>query len=194
MLEIMLVIPFVLFALLVRATQYSWKLLFLLLLVGPFLATALNIAGGVAFTNIGGLPPSFRDWVSYILTMYLLILPMAIIYPRSACVAILALLGWTVYERSSGSRNEDRNWRILIATGIGTAAGALFAMLIFLAYQNSAFVNFVSAGDITSRGLPPLVVSTSIITGAVDGALIAIFGLKSARRDQIDGAIAGATT
>jgi hypothetical protein len=193
-LEVMLLIPFVLFAFLVLATRYSWKLIFLLLLVGPFLATALLIAGAAAFTDIGGLPPSFRDWVSFILTMYLLILPMAIIYPRSACVAILALLGWTVYERSLGPRNDDRNWRILIATGIGIAAGALFALLIFLAYRNSAFADFVAAGDITSRRLPPLAVPTSILTGAVDGALIAIFGVKSARRDQIVGAVAGATT
>ncbi len=194
MLDVVLVIPFVLFAFLVRATRYSWRFLFLLLFVGPFIATALNIAGGVVFTDIGGLPPSFRDWVSLILTMYLLILPMAIIYPRSACVAILALLGWTVYERSLGSRNDYRAWRILIATGIGTAAGALFALLIFLAYQNSAFVDFVSAGDITSRGLPPLAVSTSILTGAVDGAFIAIAGVKSIRPKPLDRAVESATT
>ncbi len=194
MLLVTLVIPFVLFAFLVRATRYSWRLLFLLLLVGPFIATALNIAGGVVFTDIGGLPPSFRDWVSFILTMYLLILPMAVIYPRSACVAILALLGWTLFEGSLGSQTEDRSWRFLIATGIGTAAGALFALLIFLAYQNSAFVDFVSAGDITSRGLPPLAVSTSILTGAVDGALIAIAGVKSIRPKHLGAAAESATT
>jgi hypothetical protein len=190
----MLLIPFVLFAFLVLAMRYSWKLIFLLLLVGPFLATALLIAGAVAFTDIGGLPPSFRDWVSFILTMYLFIFPMAIIYSMSACIAILALFGWTAYERSSLSRTEDRARQIFTATGLGTAAGALFALLIFLAYRNSAFVDFVAAGDITSRGLPPLAVPMSILTGAVDGALIAIFGVKSPRRDQIDGAIAGATT
>jgi hypothetical protein len=192
MLEVILVIPFVLFVFLVRVTQYSWKLFFVLLLVGPFIATAVLIAGGVAFTDIGGLPPSFLDWVSFILTLYLLILPMAVIYPRSACVAILALLGWAVYERSLRSRAEDRAWRILIATGIGTTAGALFALLIFLAYQNSAFVEFVSAGDITSRGLPPLAVPMGILTGAVDGALIAILGAKGFRPKHLRGAVESA--
>ena len=193
MLEVMLVIPFVLFAFLVRATRYSWRLFFLLLVVGPFIATALLIAGVIVFTNIGGLPPSFRDWISFILTMYLLILPMAVIYPRSACVAILALLASSAYELSSWSRTEDGVRRILVGAGFGAAGGVLFALLTLLAYQSSTFVDFVSAGDITSRGLPPLAVPTSIITGAVDGALIAMAGVKGSRPKHLDGAVESAT-
>src|SRR5260370_31676634 len=121
MLEVMLLIPLVLFAFLVLATRYSWKVIFLLLLVGPFLATALLIAGAVAFTDIGGLPPSFRDWVSFILTAYFFIFSMAIIYPRSAYVGIFALLACVIYERFPRSRTEDRAWRILLSAGLGAA-------------------------------------------------------------------------
>jgi hypothetical protein len=193
MLEVLLVIPFILFVFLVRATRHSWRLLFILLLVGPFIATALLIVGEVLFINIGGLPPSLLDWVSFILTLYLLILPMAIIYPRSAYVALMALLAWTVFERSSWSRTKDRAGRILIATGVGTVTGASFALLLFLAYQNSAFVDFVSAGDITSRALPPLAIPMAIVTGTVDGALIAIFGIKVFHPKAHDGVVEGVT-
>src|SRR5260370_4954031 len=178
MLQATLVIPFFVFAFLVRATGYSWRLLFLLLLVGPFIATAVLIAGGVVFTDIGELPASLRDWVSFTLTAYFFIFSMAIIYPRSAYVAIFALLAWIIYERSPRSRTEDRAWRILIGAGLGTAAGALFALLIFLVYQNSAFVDFVSAGDITSRGWPPLAIPISILTVAIDAALVALFNQR----------------
>jgi hypothetical protein len=139
-------------------------------------------------------PSSFRDWVSFILTAYLFILPMAIIYPRSVCVAILVLLGCTVYERSMWSRAADRARRVLIGPVLGNVAGSIFALLTFLAYQNSAFVDFVSAGDITSRGLPPLAVTMSIITGAVDGALVAIAGVKGFRPKHLERAVESTTT
>ncbi len=174
MLQATLVIPFVLLGFLIRAARYPWRLFPLLLIVGPFVASALLIAGGVLFTDVGESQSSFHDWISLILTAYLFVLPMAIIYPRSACVAILALLGWVIYERSLWLPSRDRAWRIFIGVALGTAAGTSIAVLILLAYQNSAFAAFVSAGDITNRGLPPLAVPMSIITGVVDGALVAL--------------------
>ena len=197
MLDAVLVIPFVLFAFLVRATRYSWRLLFLLLIrVGPFLATALNIAGGVAFTDIGGLPPSFRDWVSLHSNHVLAHPPDG---DHLSKERLRRYIGAARMDRLRalvmGSRSEDRAWRILIATGIGTAAGALFALLIFLAYQNSAFVDFVSAGDITSRkGYLPSQYQRASSPGAVDGALVAIAGVKSIRPKPLDRAVESATT
>jgi hypothetical protein len=183
MLRATLLIPFLLLASLIRVQRYPWKVLLLLLIVGPFIASGLLIAGGVAFTDVGASPSSLRDWISFILTAYLFVLPMAVIYPRSACVAILALVGWVICERL-WLRSRDRTWRIFVGVALGTAAGTLFSLVIFLAYQNSAFVDFVSAGDVTSRGLPPFAVPMSIITGVVDGALVALFNQNARAADD----------
>jgi hypothetical protein len=65
--------------------------------------------------------------------------------------------------------------------------------LAWLSHQNPEFADFVSGG--TRDGLD---LSTelllSIFTGAVDGALIAIVGVKCFRPKHLDGALESATT
>jgi hypothetical protein len=170
MLTIALTVPIILFLVLGRATRSGWRLEALLLFVSPLIAALLSLAGDAAiFGDVGPLS-SIRDFVAFMAAACLFILPEGI-YPSGACIAALILLGWFVLEKVWSLVTETQMRRILIGSAMGVAIGLSFAVLILLAYMSPRFVEFMEHRDRP----PPLLVPMSILTGAIDGFLIAYF-------------------
>lgn len=170
MLTIALTVPIILFLVLGRVTRSGWRLEAVLLFVSPQIAALLSLAGDAAvFGDIGRLP-SIRDLVAFVAGACLFILPDGI-YPSGACIATLTLFGWLLSEKILRLRPADRSRWILIGSTLGGAIGLSFAILIFTAYRNPQFVEFMQHRDRP----PPLLLPMSLLTGAIDGVLIAYF-------------------
>jgi hypothetical protein len=168
MLQIALAIPIVLFLILGRATRSGWRLEVSLLFMSPLIATLLLLAGEAAvFRDVGPIV-SVRDLGALVASFCLFILPEGI-YPSGACIAALVLLAWFALEKFWSLRPDSQMRRILMASAMGAAIGLLFAILILLAYTSPQFVEFMQHRDRP----PPLVLPMSLLTGAIDGVLVA---------------------
>jgi len=152
-----------------RITRTSWRLELALLLLSPVIATLLLTVCAGLFTDVGPIP-SARDWISFIAfsSFFLLIEG---IYPSGACVAALILLAWFVFEKLSRSRPQGRMLWLLAASAMGSAIGLSFAVVVLLAYRSPHFVEFMQNRD----RAPALVLPLSILSGAIDGFLVAYF-------------------
>lgn len=169
MLTIALTIPLVLFLVLGRITRTSWRLELALLVLSPVFATLILTTGAGLFTNVGPIP-SVKDWISFIAFSSSVLLIEGI-YPSGACIAALILFAWFVFEKPSRFRPQGRMLWLLAASAIGSAIGLSFAGVVLLAYRNPQFVEFMQ-----HRDRPPvLVLPLSILSGAIDGALVAYF-------------------
>ena len=186
MLTIALTIPLVLFLVLGRITRTGWRLELALLVLSPVIATLLLTVGAALFTDVGPIP-SARDWVSFIAFSSSFVLVEGI-YPIGACIAALILLAWFVFEKPSRFRPQGRMLWLLAASATGSVIGLSFAAGVLLAYRSPQFVEFMQ-----HRDRPPvLVLPLSILSGAIDGVLVAYFlprhssGNAEARARSVD--------
>lgn len=161
------------------ALKTRWKLAVALLAVGPFAATGLLLAGGLA---LYGRPAQLQVSAFPVaaLFFYLLFFPYAL-YPHGIFLAAILVLAYGGVSRVS-TEPDHRGARLWKATIFGGVIGALFAAIVlaiaFLSGEGAGFVDFVSGGSRTSVDLSEELF-ICVFTGAVDGAAIGLFGLRS---------------
>ena len=189
MLQVALIIPLVLFLVLGRATRSSWRLQLALIFLPPLVAILLLLVGEVlVFDHVGPIL-SVGDLGALVASFFPLMLPESI-YPSGTCVAALALLGWVMFGSTWGLPSQRPGKRILFGLCFGAAVGLLFAILLFAAYASPRFVEFMQSRDRP----PPLLLPMSLLTGAIDGGLIAMFSGNGSRLKPLDGVAQTAPT
>ena len=141
-----------------------------------FSILALRLAGEIAVMHL-------RDLLGFVFMVYLLEFPLALC-PNGAFIAVLVLLAYIWLEGLFNLALLPASRRFATGVLVGGAVGALFAalimVLVLVVQQNTEFVEFVSGGVFDRLDFSTeLLISVS--TGAVDGALIVIFGAKCFR-------------
>jgi len=178
--------------------RVRWKFALLLFFVGPFIGMllyylisllALRMAGELGVMHL-------QDFFGFAFMIYALLFPLALC-PNGAFIAVLVLLAFVWLEGHSKLALLPVSRRLATGVLVGCAVGALFAVLILalvlLVQQNTEFVEFVSGGVLDRLDFSTELQS-SICTGAVDGALIAIFRAKWFRPKHLVVIGEGATT
>lgn len=117
---------------------------------------------------------------------------------HSAVLATTLVVLYSRYGNSLDSRFSPSSGRrlatgVLIGTAVGGSLAALILLLASIAHQSPELIDFVSGGT-RDRLDPSTEILLSVCTGAVDGALIAILGVKGSRPKYLDGAVVRATT
>ena len=175
----MLILPLCAFVLTIIWTRSTWRLALGLLLLCPFLACLLLMAGGLFFGEITheiNDINSFRDFASFSLMFYLVTFPDAL-YPPAAWLGAGALSAWAGCKLWLSSRSFSASRRVVFGAVMGTIIGGLFAALVVVSYFNpefsARFGTVISMRDAANRFPPSEVPQISIIIGLLDGLLIA---------------------
>ena len=174
--------------------RVRWTVALLLFFFGPIAGTLMTLLAQMA-GHIGEVHHPGFLWL--VVGVYALDFPY-VLGLHSAVLATALVVLYSRYGNSLDSRFSPMSGRRL-ATGvlIGSAVGGLLAALILLlaslAHQSPELIDFVSGGT-RDRLDPSTEILLSVCTGAVDGALIAILGVKGSRPKYLDGAVVRATT
>jgi hypothetical protein len=174
--------------------RVRWTVALLLFFFGPFAGTLMTLFAQMLGQIGEAHRPSFL-WL--VIGVYALDFPY-VLGLHSAVLATVLLVLYSQYEGSLNGRSSLRSGRRLITGAlIGGAVGGLFAALILLsaslANQNPEFIDFISGGTRDRLDLSTELL-LSICTGAFDGALTTILGVKCFRPQHLDGAVESATT
>ncbi len=168
MIVLLSTLPLIAFVAAVVATNPSWRLGAALFLGAPFLAASMIILVGMLPASDIGPVGSLRDWISYVLTALVFILPDAV-YPRSAWIGLFSLLGWELCKRSIDLDDAARGRRMLWGAGSGLLAGAAIAAAVFLVYQ-TPLADLGSTSGFSNRFRPPpSFLPMALLTGSIDG-------------------------
>jgi hypothetical protein len=173
------VIPFALLLCVIAVTRSSWLFAFLLSLAGPILANILLIALVAAAIPFGviGQVPSFQDFLSLVLMIEIFV-GVEEIFPRSLLLGCLVLLSWSASEKYLHWAPNGRTRRLALGVGAGIVAGLLFAAAVFVIYQ-TPLADLGNRSGFTNRYRPgPWLFDMSILTGAIDGILVAYFSRR----------------
>jgi len=178
--HIIMTLPIAAFLVLALVTRLPGRLWIVLLFGSPFVAASLTIAVGTAFSDLGTPPASPGEWLSYVLFAYLFILPEAL-YPNTVLLAALVLLAWTVSESFMGPYVARLSRRVGTLTILGLFVSVIFCVAVVFWYHTAV----ASLGNHNSFAYrdrpPPFTVPMSLVTGALDGAFIALYGRKGTR-------------
>jgi hypothetical protein len=145
------------------AFRVSWPLALTLLFLAPFIATNIVLLWGITceFANGEFKNASVRDVFSFTLMFYLFTLPYSL-YPGGLCLALIGVMSKTGLGRSLEVASSLKNIQNTItATACGAITGTLFALFFFLIGGRHSY----------SFALP-----ITILTGTIDGLVIALFG------------------
>ena len=163
---IVLVIIVAMFIGTVRAFRFSWPLALALLFLIPFIAINIVFICGLAreffigeFNNL-----SIRGMFSLTLMFYLFTFPYSL-YPGGLCLALIGVMSRSGFRRLREVGSFRYNEYVLMATVCGGIVGVVFAL----------FMSLISVGHSFSFALP-----ITILTGAIDGLVIALFGQQKA--------------
>jgi hypothetical protein len=179
-------IPALFFFILVVEMRFRATAALLVFFVGPLIGT-FALAFALLLTNqiLGpiGLPQLPNIALSGPL-IFLFVFPRAL-YPHGALLGALVLLSYACLERSYNLTMHLTSRRLATGVLIGGVVGGLFAILVvlttLLTQQNPDFIRFISNGTV-QRLDPSIELLLGICTGIVDGALIAMLGVKAFRQ------------
>jgi len=170
MANIVWIAPALLFVIVIVVNRVRPVLALALFLVGPFMALAFTF---------------------YIFDVW------QVLYPHGAFLGILVLLIYLRVERFYQLQFFLAGRRLASGVLVGVAVGGLFAalvlLLVLLTQQNKEFVGFITGGTLERLDLSTELL-TSVCTGAADGALVAILGVKVFRPKHLDGAVESVST
>lgn len=175
----------------ISVLRVRWKVALLLFFFGPFAGTFLSLLAELLLNSIVGHPGEVRspNFLWSVVGIYVFDFPY-VIGLHCAVLATILVIFYERYGDSLESRLHSGVPRFASGVLIGGTVGALFAALVLLVYavaqQNPGFADFVSGGT-RYRLDPSNELLLSICTGAVDGALMALFGAKAFRPKHLDG-------
>lgn len=174
--------------------RVRWTLALLLFFFGPIAGTLMTLLSQMA-RHIGEVHHPGFLWL--VVGVYALDFPY-VLGLHSAVLATTLVVLYSRYGNSLDSRFSPSSGRrlatgVLIGTAVGGSLAALILLLASIAHQSPELIDFVSGGT-RDRLDPSTEILLSVCTGAVDGALIAILGVKGSRPKYLDGAVVRATT
>jgi hypothetical protein len=198
MANIVWIAPALLFVIVIVVNRVRPVLALALFLVGPFIAMLMLFFGATLTAQLVGEIPvlHLRDLLALAFTFYIFDV-WQVLYPHGAFLGILVLLIYLRVERFYQLQFFLAGRRLASGVLVGVAVGGLFAalvlLLVLLTQQNKEFVGFITGGTLERLDLSTELL-TSVCTGAADGALVAILGVKVFRPKHLDGAVESVST
>jgi len=177
--NIVLIIPGVVFVGVVMLTRSPWRLIPLLLVLCPFVAASVLLAYSLPVGEMMGdvTLHSFSNLAWFSLTFYLFAFTYAI-YPVGAWLAAGTLSIWAVCKPWISLESIGFGRRIALGVVLGAVVGALFAPVMFFSYRSvefsARFGNLISGRDPENRQPPGEALPMSVLTGVVDGIIVVL--------------------
>jgi hypothetical protein len=195
--NLLLIIPALVFVIVVITIRVRPIPALLVFFGGPFVGTLILLVGGLLTLRVTGElgVMHLRDLLAYAFTFYIFDFPQAL-YPHGALLGAVVLLAYIWLKGFYNPSLLISGHRLAVGALIGALIGFLFAALVMvlvsITQQNTEFVRFITNGTLERLDLSTELL-LSVCTGAVDGALIGILGVKGFRPEQLDGTVATAT-